>query len=254
MDAITITNTADHANILLDDEAIGRAVQANQHLIIDHNEGVLLDPGGAKAFRRVYPATLQALGTKQLRHIFFSHQDPDIIAAANGWLTATNAEAHISALWLRFVPHFGLDSATSESLSPIPDEGMVLPVGETELAILPAHFLHSSGNHQVYDPVTKVLYTGDLGASLGQPYREVTDFDAHLAYMTGFHQRYLASGKACKMWAAMVRKLDIEIIAPQHGALFRGKALANRFIDWVDGLQCGVDIMAPFDLPPGFKA
>ena len=58
--------------------------------------------------------------------------------------------------------------------------------GET-LYALQAHFLHSEGNFQVYDPVGKVLYTGDLGASLGQDYIEVGDFDEHLKYMEGFH-------------------------------------------------------------------
>ena len=46
--------------------------------------------------------------------------------------------------------------------------------------MIPAHFLHSAGNFQVYDPVSKVLYTGDLGASIGMDYMDVTDFDAHL--------------------------------------------------------------------------
>ena len=51
-------------------------------------------------------------------------------------------------------------------------------------------------------------------------------------------------------WAAMVRSLDIDIIAPQHGAIFKGKALVNRFIDWCDGFECGVDLILPkFKVP-----
>ncbi len=41
----------------------------------------------------------------------------------------------------------------------------------------------------------------------------------------------------------MARKLDIDIIAPQHGAVFPNKETVNRFIDWVDGLTCGVDLL-----------
>jgi flavorubredoxin len=41
----------------------------------------------------------------------------------------------------------------------------------------------------------------------------------------------------------MVRQLDIETIAPQHGAIFKGKEMVNKFIDWVSSLEAGLDIM-----------
>lgn len=251
MAVTTVAESGEHRNLLLDDAAVGQAVQANQHVIVHGNEAMLLDPGGSKTFRKAYPELLQVLGRSKLTTIFFSHQDPDIVAAANGWLVSTEATAYVSALWVRFVPHFGVDRLVAESLKPIPDEGMVLPIGGTPVVIIPAHFLHSVGNFQVYDPVTRVLYTGDLGASLGHGYQEVSDFDAHLQYMEGFHKRYMTAGKAMTAWAAMARKLDIEVIAPQHGALFRGKQLVTRFIDWADGFACGVDLIDSFELPPG---
>ena len=40
----------------------------------------------------------------------------------------------------------------------------------------------------------------------------------------------------------MVRELDIEIIAPQHGAFFKGKALVERFLSWCEELSCGLDL------------
>jgi flavorubredoxin len=45
-------------------------------------------------------------------------------------------------------------------------------------------------------------------------------------------------------WARMARTLDVEVLAPQHGAFFRGKALIERFYRWVEGLECGVDLFA----------
>lgn len=161
----------------------------------------------------------------------------------------TDAKAYLSALWMRFITHFGVDELAIERIAPIPDEGMRLRVGSTELLVIPAHFLHSAGNFQVYDPTSRILYTGDLGASLGADYQEVQDFDAHIQYMEGFHQRYLPSSRPLKMWAAMVRELDIDRIAPQHGAMLAGDDV-GRFIDWIDGLSCGVDLMGDkFALP-----
>jgi flavorubredoxin len=95
----------------------------------------------------------------------------------------------------------------------------------------------------VYDPVAKILYSGDLGASLGQTYTLAQNFDDHIQYMEGFHRRYIASGKTLKLWAAMVKQLDIETIAPQHGAILKGKDNVSRFIAWVEGLACGIDLM-----------
>jgi flavorubredoxin len=111
------------------------------------------------------------------------------------------------------------------------------------MMILPAHFLHSVGNFHVYDPVSKILYSGDLGASLGMEYIQVTNFEDHIQYMAGFHRRYMASNKILKAWANMVRQLDIEIIAPQHGALFKGKEMVKKFIDWCADIECGIDVI-----------
>ncbi len=55
----------------------------------------------------------------------------------------------------------------------------------------------------------------------------------------------MTSNRVMKAWADMVRPLDIEIIAPQHGALFAGKEMVRRFIDWCADLECGVDLITP---------
>lgn len=238
-----------HQNILLEDFGGGLAVQANQHLIVDGDEGMILDPGGHKVYSKVLAETSGILKRAKLKYIFLSHQDPDIVAATNGWLMSTDADAYISSLWVRFVPHFGLDRLVESRLKPIPDEGMWIQLGNIKLGFLPAHFMHSPGNFQVYDPTSKILYSGDLGASIGMNYLEVQDFDDHLQYMEGFHRRYMASGKVLKAWAKMVRGLPIDTIAPQHGAFFRGPNVA-RFIDWCAQLECGVDLVEPVLVMP----
>ncbi|MCA9669697.1 MAG: FprA family A-type flavoprotein [Myxococcales bacterium] len=237
--------SGDHRNILLEDFATGDlAVQANQHVIVAGGEGMILDPGGHKVYNKVLSETTSLLRGANLRYLFLSHQDPDIVAAVNGWLMTTDADAYVSALWTRFVPHFGLDHLVADRLHAIPDEGMVLELGGVDLLVLPAHFLHACGNFHLYDPVAKTLYSGDLGASLGMPYIMVPDFDAHLQYMAGFHKRYMVSNAALRPWVKMVRQLEIDVIAPQHGAQFKGKEICSRFLDWCEDLACGVDLMA----------
>ena len=242
-----------HQNVMLEDFGLGGlAVQANQHLIIDSGEAMILDPGGHKVYSKALSETTSILGPTELRYIFLSHQDPDIVAAINGWLMTTDAQAYVSAMWTRFVAHFGLDHLVEDRLSPIPDEGMILELGSTGLVVLPAHFLHAAGNFQIYDPESKILYSGDLGASLGQEYLFVEDFDAHIKHMESFHRRYMTSNVVMRAWADMVSELDIQMIAPQHGALFDGPDLVGQFIEWCRDLYCGVDLIrSTFAVPRG---
>jgi flavorubredoxin len=244
MSSITLFEAGNHRNVLLEESQAGdTSVQSNQHLIIHDKGGIILDPGGHKVYAKVLSDTMTQLGGGKLEYLFLSHQDPDIVAAVNGWLMTTDAIAFASELWLRFIPHFGLDRLVADRLKGIPDGGMLLDLHGCKLVILPAHFLHSPGNFQVYDPVSKILYSGDLGASLGHGYEEVKDWAEHVPYMEGFHRRYMSSGRSLRAWAKMVRGLDIEVLAPQHGAYFRGKAMVNRFIDWCATLEVGVDLL-----------
>lgn len=231
-----------HSNVWLHDFGRGLAVQANQFLIVHDGHGMVLDPGGPKVYPDVFAETMLRLGGGRLDHVFLSHQDPDIGTSLNAWLMDTKADAYVSRLWVRFLPHFGIDRLLESRLHPIPDEGMELALGGMDLHIVPAHFLHSPGNFHVYDPISKVLFSGDVGASMGTLHGVVEDFDAHVEAMAGFHRRYIATGAALRAWAQAVRRLDIEVIAPQHGAIFVGRETVNRFLDWCEDLPCGIDV------------
>jgi flavorubredoxin len=69
----------------------------------------------------------------------------------------------------------------------------------------------------------------------------VTDFADHVRHMEGFHRRWMGSAAARDAWVAMVSKLKIDILAPQHGLMFRGDDV-KRFIDWFAGLEVGTGV------------
>ena len=245
----TIYGDTNQKNVMFHDMSEGEAIQANQHMIVRGGEAIILDPGGHKVFSKLFAEASSELGSAQLKHMFLSHQDPDIVAAVNGWLMTTDVVAYAPEIWLRFISHFGVDEMVVDRMIGIPDEGMTIQLGGSELKFIPAHFLHSSGNYQLFDPSSKTLYSGDLGASVGGDML-VEDFDAHIGNMLGFHLRYMPSTRALKMWANTARQLDLETIAPQHGGIFRGRDMCDRFIDWIDGLQTGADIMeTSFPIP-----
>lgn len=230
-----------HLNVMFNQFSTGRMIPANQHIIIDGDAAIILDPGGHKIHTRLFAEISALLPLKKLQYLFFSHQDPDIVAAANAWLMMTDARAFLPAIWSGFVAHFGVDELAAKRVDLIPDKGMTIPLGSTTLKVIPAHYLHSSGNFNLYDPVSRILYSGDMGASPAAPYDRVSDFDAHIQYMENFHRRYMPSTKAVRMWVNMARTLDIAVLAPQHGAIFDNPQSAQRFIDWADTLTVGAD-------------
>jgi len=233
----------EHKNICLNDLSEGQMIETNQHIIVHGDEMICLDPGGHKIFNKLFNQMSDIGPLSHLKYIFFSHQDPDIVAAANGWLMTTDAKGFLPGVWMKFITHFGVDKMVMDRITPIRDEGMIISLGGSELKVIPAHFLHSTGNFQIYDPVAKILYSGDLGASVGAGTSFVENFETHKQYMEGFHKRYMPSNRALKMWANTARKLDIEILAPQHGSLFQGKEMVNQFIDWIETINCGLDLM-----------
>ncbi|PLX49181.1 MAG: MBL fold metallo-hydrolase [Desulfobulbaceae bacterium] len=237
----TLYEADGHKNICVNDLSFAHMVDSNQHIIVHNNEAMLLDPGGHKIFTKLFTEITSLTSINNLKYIFFSHQDPDIIAAANGWLMTTSARGLLPEIWMRFITHFGVDKMVLNQITPIPDDGLAVNLGGCELKLIPAHFLHSPGNFQVYDPQARILYSGDLGASVGGKNQFVEDFDHHIQFMEGFHHRYMPGTKPLKMWVNTVRQLEIDTIAPQHGGVFAGPEMVQRFIDWVDSLECGFD-------------
>ncbi len=235
-------------------EGPSEAVQANQFLVVDNGDAALIDPGGNMTYSALYMTMSRYTIPKHLRYVLASHADPDIIASLARWLSGTECELVISSIWSRFAPHFCTGTRTEGRIKAVRDEGGILPLGKSSLSLIPAHFLHSEGNFQFYDPVSKILFSGDLGASLMPPAicgMAVKDFNKHIPHMDGFHRRYMVSNKVCRLWARMVRQLDIEMIVPQHGPFFKGRAMCDQFIDWIDNLSCGVDLVtdANYTLP-----
>lgn len=247
--ATELYNDGQHIVLMFSDlvpEEENEVVQANQFLLVNNGRGILLDPGGNMTYNELYMRMNQYFPPKNLDFVFASHADPDIIASLNRWLTGSTTKLLISRIWARFVPHFCNLGKTDGRVISIPDEGACIRLGDTQYTLLPAHFLHSEGNLQFYDPVSKLLFSGDLGASLlptPQAALPVTDFAAHIPSMRGFHMRYMVANKVCRYWANMIRTLDVEGIVPQHGAPMLGKPMVAEFVNWIENLSCGIDLL-----------
>lgn len=215
-------------------------IDTNEYLVIDGDKAILLDPGGNEIFPAVFSALSTEFDPRKIDQVFASHQDPDIISSLSLWLEFNpQIKCHVSWLWAGFVPHFG---GTQETFVSIPDGGMDIQVGGQRLQAIPAHYLHSSGNFHLYDPKAKILFSGDVGSALLPPGEDglfVEDFNRHIRHAEGFHRRWMGSEKAKRDWCNRVSQLDIEMMCPQHGAIYRGEQV-RRFIDWFSQLEIGI--------------
>jgi flavorubredoxin len=225
-----------------DPDSVTGVVQTNQYLIIDNGRGILLDPGGVHLFSRTVAVVSHYISLDKIDTILFSHQDPDVSSGIGLWLGICSAKIYISSLWLRFLPHFGL--VDQSRVLGVENSGKALILGSgARIDFVPAHFLHSPGQFNYYDERSRILFTGDIGAAVFPEGREsvfVEDFNANLPYIEPFHRRFMASRRACEKWCSIVRGLDPEMIAPQHGGIYKGEAL-KAFLAWLSRLECGVD-------------
>jgi flavorubredoxin len=218
---------------------------SHQYMIVDVDEGYVIDPGGHNIFGRVHSNISEFVDPEKIRTFFLSHQDPDIAAGIDLWLQKSpRAMVAMSGLWIRFLLHYPLTDIPE--LFAIGDDGdyMRLKSGG-ELRFIPAHFLHSPGNFQLYDSRSKILFSGDVGAAtvlIDENVPVVKDFDEHVGLMEPFHKRYMACNKAVKNYLDKLESLNFEIrmICPQHGAIMQGDDVP-RFFDWLRRLDVGVD-------------
>lgn len=232
------------AAVARDPEKDGFLIDTNEYLITVGREALLTDPGGSEIFHAVFAAISTEFDPSRISALFASHQDPDIISSLALWLDFNpEIKCHLSWLWGSFVPHFGGNDRTFLT---IPDEGKEIGLGGIALYAIPAHYLHSSGNFHLHDPEAKILFSGDVGAAM-LPQEEndlfVRHFDHHIRHARGFHRRWMGSAEAKRTWCERAAKMEIDMLCPQHGAIYQGEDVM-RFINWFDDLEVGTAIAA----------
>ena len=243
----TLFDDGAHRWIVLarDPERQNSVIDTNEYLIVSNGEAILLDPGGTEIFPSVLRTVAKLIDLDQLKAFFASHQDPDVFSSLPLWLgIAPHAKAYIPQIWTGFLAHFGVEYV--DTFVPIPDEGGPLLIGAKgkTLEMVPAHYCHASANYSVYDPHARILFSGDIGAALLPEDAQdlfVEDFERHVTFMEGFHRRWMPSNEAKNAWIRRVRQLDVQMLCPQHGAIFRGEQV-GRFLDWFEALEVGTAI------------
>jgi len=236
----------------------GQIFYANPYLrTFPNNNGqpfnLILDPGSSSDFAVVRSKVERVIrNVNRLSAVFINHQDPDVGSSVGLLLGRYTPNAHVLCTedtW-RLVHYYNIPRDRFVPLERFPS-GFRVPSGEKLLPV-PSPFCHFVGASMLYDPQTRVLFTGDLFGSLTDKdaeglYADETDW----AGMRAFHQIYMPTNRALKHAIANIRALDPAplMIAPQHGRVIRGEWVAE-FMRRVESLPVGVDILQDRNASP----
>lgn len=218
---------------------------------------MMIDPGSSSDFSVVTTKTTSLIGgMDRLSAIFINHQDPDVGSSASLISARFAPKAALLAsedTW-RLIVHQNLPRARFVATDKFKN-GFRLPTGHKVLPV-PSPFCHFRGAVMLYDPETRVLFTGDLFGGLTEPtaqglWADESDWPG----MRAFHQLYMPTNAALARAVAVIRALEpaVEIIAPQHGRLIRGP-LVKVFLDRIERLQVGLDIIDESQDPSTLQA
>ena len=210
-------------------------VDSNQYLIKHRGKGLLVDPQGSWLF----PAMIDCIHLEDLESMVATHQDPDVIFSIASWAKINpGMYLYMPKVLSSFVAHHGGWSM----IRTIAEKGQTLPLnGSSDLRLIPVRQSHSSDNFSLYDPTACIFFSGDIGSAdvlKGEGALFVEDFAAYASSMEAFHRRLFASNRAKNEWVRRVRELEVHLLCPQHGAIFRGDDV-DRFLDWFEALEVG---------------
>ncbi len=213
-------------------------LNCNPYLILDGDEGVLIDPGSPLDFDAVLANVKSLIAIEKLRYIVLQHQDPDFCAATPLFEQA-GFVGQLATHWRAslLIKYYGVTS----SFYLVNEHNWELSFGNNrKIMFVPTPYLHFPGAIATYDPTSRVLFSSDLFGAFadrcplfadewpGQNYQEA---------MQSFHEHYMPSNAILRPVMENLAQFDISFIAPQHGSVIR-QDIAEH-IGILRELECG---------------
>lgn len=226
-----------------------QALERNIYLRTFKGEGsasqinMVIDPGPPEDLSIFIDKTTSIIGDiKNIHIVFINHQDPDV-GMNSAYLQKVKPSLVIMATddtW-RLVRYFGLSGEHFRSVNSLIDHHAVLPTGH-DVIFVPTPFCHFRGACMVYDPQSRVLFSGDFFGGTGSSenlYANEASWDG----IQIFHQIYMPTKEAMQHAIDEIRRLDPPplMIAPQHGSILKGDIMES-FIDKLYNLPVGLDL------------
>ena len=214
--------------------------QCHPYLIKNGDESILIDPGSMIEFDETVRKIKTVIDIKSIKYIILHHQDPDLAAAV------PEIEKLINRDDLQIVTHSRMSVlikhyiVTSSYYEIDKHDYQLITSSGFQLDFYTTPYCHSPGAFVSYEPNTKILFSGDIFGGIDESWEFYAD-ETYFNKAKQFHQEYMPSKDIFNYALGKIEKLDIDLIAPQHGSIIEKKYIPNLLKD-MRNLDCGLYI------------
>lgn len=223
-----------------DDE--GSDLRCNPYLIVDGAEAVVIDGGSRPDFPVVMIKILRAgVDPSSISALIYDHFDPDLVGSVNNFENIINRpdlmiiSDEASSMFIR---HY----YTQTPITSLKDLNYKYSFSSgRELQFINTPYAHSHSSFVTFDPLTAILFSGDIFGSLGAQWDlflrlddacfTCADFSkcelgrpsCPLSDIIAFNQKIMTSEKALRLAIEKMMLFPVAMIAPQHGSIIYEK-------------------------------
>jgi len=214
--------------------------QCHPYLIKNGSESILIDPGSMLEFKETVRKIRSVIDIKDVKYIVLHHQDPDLVAAV------PEIEKLIDREDLLIVTHSRMSLlikhylVTSDYYEIDKNDHKLITSNGYRLDFHTTPYCHSPGAFVSYEPNTKTLFSGDIFGGIEESWEFYAD-ESYFFKAKQFHQEYMPSKDIFNYALNKIQKLDINLIAPQHGSIIEKKYI-KKLIEDMKNLDCGLYI------------
>lgn len=210
-------------------------LQCNPYLVVDGDEGILIDPGSVLDFQEVAANLSSVIPLSKIRNIVLHHQDPDLVSSVPLFEKA-GFQGRLACHWRAsvLIRYYGVSS----DFYRIEEHSNRLAFASgRELHFIPTPYLHFPGAIMTYDPKSRVLFSSDLFGAFSHEWSLYADGKRYMEAMKAFHEHYMPSNDILRPVMENLLQLDVSMIAPQHGSII--KTDIRDYVAALRDLECG---------------
>ncbi|MCF6335853.1 MAG: FprA family A-type flavoprotein [Spirochaetales bacterium] len=212
--------------------------QCHVYLIKNGNNSVLIDPGSKLTFNETLKKIESIIPFEKIRYFICHHQDPDITGA----FTIINSmvsrdDAVILSHWRTnaLLKHYGLRIP----LKCVEEMNWNLDLGEKKLEFVFTPYLHFAGAFVTFIESEGVLFSSDIFGGFTEGFNLFVEEISYFESIKLFHEHYMPSREILRHSLNKFKKLDLKLIAPQHGSIIPTQFIED-IISQLEDLECGI--------------
>ncbi|MDQ6965012.1 MAG: diguanylate cyclase [Mariprofundales bacterium] len=212
--------------------------QCHSYLIEHGDQSVLIDPGSMLTFPATRAKIEEVTPFEQIRYFICHHQDPDITASLPLLDSLIKRDdAVIVSHWraVALLRHYGLKTPFWN----IEDHDWQLDLGGRRLSFVLTPYLHFPGAFSTFDTQSRVLFSSDIFGGFTEQWTLFARDESYLDNIRSFHEHYMPSREILQHAMEKFEKMEIDIIAPQHGSMIP-KPLVPFMISRLKIMDCGL--------------